>query len=52
MGAPEIILICLYALSFGINLAKHGQTFKYHAGYSFFNVFIVFGLLIWGGFFN
>jgi len=54
MGAPQIILIALYALSLGLHLAKHGER---HIGrYNFFitliSCTIEMLLLKWGGFFG
>lgn len=54
MGAPQIIVIVLYALSLGINMARHGKPRKdkYSLPQAIFGTIIMFGLLIWGGFFN
>lgn len=52
MGVPQIIVIVLYALSLGVSLCKHGEYSKNNFFYSLVSVAIVFGLLIWGGFFG
>lgn len=54
MGIPQIIMICLYMLVIGENLAKDGEPRD--SNYSFFGSLlgtaIVTGLLWWGGFFG
>lgn len=54
MGAPEIILIILYALSLYLNLEKWGKGEI--SGSSFAgcvaSTAVQFGLLAWGGFFS
>jgi hypothetical protein len=53
MGIPQIIIICLFCMSFGIVLAKNGEPRdSYNAGISFLSLMMELGLLYWGGFFN
>lgn len=55
MGAPQIILIVLYALSLGMVISKHGEektNEKYNAWAGLIGTAIQIGLLIWGGFFS
>lgn len=54
MGAPQIIIIAIYALSVGIDIAKHGEpkTGRYNAAASLIGSAIGLSLLYWGGFFN
>lgn len=57
MGAPQIIVITLYSLSFLVNLLnalKETDTTKIAAGCvaSVAGTGIMVGLLLWGGFFG
>ncbi len=54
MGIPQILILALYMLSLGVELAKHGETkvMKYDFGGKMLATMIVIGLLIWGGFFK
>lgn len=54
MGVPQLIVIVLYALSLGINMAYHGKPKegKYSLPATIFSAAIMFTLLIWGGFFK
>jgi len=54
MTIPQILMIAIYMLSLGINLAEHGKP---RAGtYNFWSALIAtaiaFAILIWGGFFK
>lgn len=51
MGIPQIILIGLYAMSLGIAAVNNGKESKTNFLASLVTSAIVFGLLIWGGFF-
>lgn len=54
MGAPQIIMIVLFAMSFTIALLKHGEyrTDKHSVWATLLGGVIEFGLLKWGGFFG
>lgn len=54
MGMPQILILAIYMLSLGNELAKHGDTkvIKYNFGGKLLVTMIVIGLLIWGGFFK
>lgn len=57
MGAPQIIIIILYSLSFLVSLSnaiKEKEPTKIAAGCigSVVGIGITVGLLIWGGFFG
>jgi hypothetical protein len=53
MNIPQIIVIILFGLSIGIDLAKHGQrkVGSYNLWHTLIATAIWVGLLIWGGFF-
>jgi hypothetical protein len=53
MGAPQIIMIILFALSLGINLSKHGEAKigTYSFPLALVSVIIEVTILWWGGFF-
>ena len=53
MGVPQIIIIVLYAITLLLSANNHGKSYKYNQNFwaSLIGVAIVFGLLIWGGFF-
>ena len=51
MGYPQIILIVLYAMSFGITLARHGQSRpNYNVNMTLTAMTLNAALLYWGGF--
>lgn len=54
MGAPQIILIAISALSFGITMSEHGKprTGNESVWTSLIANIITFSLLWWGGFFH
>ncbi len=53
MGTPQVIFLCLCAMSVGISMAKHGERREnYNAWTSLFAAAIEIGILWWGGFFN
>jgi hypothetical protein len=54
MGLPQILLIALFALSLGTNLAHHGKERKGKDNviYAMLSTLIIFSLLYWGGFFR
>ena len=54
MGAPQIILICIYALSLMLNAYTHGKDKKgkHNVFITIVAASITFSLLIWGGFFG
>lgn len=53
MGIPQIIIIVLLALGFGISIAKDGESKgNYSAGWTFLSTAIWVGILWWGGFWN
>jgi uncharacterized membrane protein YoaK (UPF0700 family) len=54
MGAPQIIVIALFALSLGVAIAEHGKEkkYKFNAMLVVLQEAVVTALLIWGGFFN
>ena len=54
MRIPQILIIALYMLSLGLNLAKDGEPKDgtYHFGAAFIATAIIFAILIWGGFFK
>jgi hypothetical protein len=53
-GIPQILLIILFAASWGMNVAKSGEPKKgtYSGTEAFIAGAIEFGLLYWGGFFK
>lgn len=53
MGVPQIIIIVLYALTLLSAAYEHGEPYEHNKNFwgSLVGVAIVFGLLIWGGFF-
>lgn len=54
MSIPAIIVIILFALSIGLELARDGQPEKGKHSFwsSLFATSIFVGLLYWGGFFS
>lgn len=54
MNAPQIVLIALWAIGFGLTCAKHGQpkTGNENAWTSVVAIAIVAGILWWGGFWS
>lgn len=54
MGAPQIILICIWAVAVGIGLTEHGKPKegKYSVFTTLIGIAINTGLLYWGGFFG
>ncbi len=54
IGIPQIIMLIMYAMSLGIDLAKHGEPRegKYNAVSGLIGVAIGLALLWWGGFFS
>lgn len=54
MGAPQIFLIAIYAINFGMILECHGKPKEgnYNAYITLFSLVITFALLISGGFFE
>jgi hypothetical protein len=51
MKAPQIIMICLFAVSFTINCYQHGKPSKPKKWwYDLMATAIMVGLLWWGGF--
>ncbi len=52
MNAPQIIMICLMAIGFGVGMANHGkpETGKKSFWVTLFSLAINFSLLWWGGF--
>lgn len=54
MGIPQIIIIIIYGLNLGINLAKNGEPREsnYSFGIALVATAIEAGLLYWGGFFS
>lgn len=53
MGLPQFLICVLYGLSLLIAANKHGQMEikRYNFPESLLSIAIIFGLLIWGGFF-
>lgn len=53
MGIPQVIMIVLYAITLLLSAYNHGKPHEYNQSFwgSLVGVAIVFGLLIWGGFF-
>lgn len=53
MGAPQVIMIVLYAITLLLAAYEHGEPYEYNKSFwhSLIGSAIVFGLLIWGGFF-
>ena len=53
MGVPQVIIIVLYAITLLLSAYEHGKPYEHNKNfwYSLIGVAIVFGLLIWGGFF-
>lgn len=54
MSAPQITLIALWAVGFGLAAAKHGQpeTGKHTALAPLIGIGITAGILWWGGFWH
>lgn len=54
MGIPQIIMIILFAMDLGLNLAKHGENKegKYNFWIALISVIIEFFILYCGGFFS
>jgi hypothetical protein len=53
MGAPQIIMIVLYALGLAVTAEKHGEPRSNHnLGSQAVATAISAGLLYWGGFFS
>ena len=54
MGMPQIIIIVLYAITLLLSANNHGKPYEHNQNFcdSLIGVGIVFGLLIWGGFFG
>ena len=54
MHAPQIIVLILYAITIGIELAQHGETEvkKHNVFVAMFGSALMLGLLWWGGFFS
>jgi hypothetical protein len=53
MKAPQVIMIVMLSLAFGIDALKHGEPRKgdHNAVLSLIAIGLQVGLLIWGGFF-
>jgi len=53
MGVPQIIIIVLYAITLLLSAYNHGKSYERNQNFwaSLIGVAILFGLLIWGGFF-
>lgn len=53
MGVPQVIMIVLYAITLLLSAHNHGKPYEYNKNFwgELVSVAIVFGLLIWGGFF-
>jgi len=51
---PQIIVLCLLAMSLGISLVKDGEpkNENYSVWTSLLSAVILLGLLFWGGFFG
>ena len=54
MHTPQIIVIVLISMNFGIELIKHGQPKEgnHNVFIKLIDVGVLVGLLIWGGFFS
>jgi hypothetical protein len=56
MGAPQIIVIVMFALQLSLNATKDHEPLPephvYHFGKACFRVAVWAGLLWWGGFFS
>jgi hypothetical protein len=54
MGAPQIIVIVLYALSVGVVLSRHGkpETGNHNVWSSLLTIAVMSALLWWGGFWS
>ncbi len=54
LGAPQLIIICIYSMGIGMHLVKNGEPKE--GNYSFFANLIATaisaGILWWGGFFT
>ena len=53
MGAPEIIMICIYVFNITYSFMKHGQNRcdETHNGFlGIFGTLVSIALLYWGGF--
>lgn len=53
MGAPQVIIIVLYAITLLLSAYNHGKPHENNQNFwvSLIGTGIIFGLLIWGGFF-
>lgn len=53
MHIPQLIILALYAINFGITLAKSGEPLEgtYNPVSTFITTILIIGLLKWGGFF-
>lgn len=53
MGIPQIIIIVLYAITLLLSAYNHGKPHENNQNFwvSLIGTGIIFGLLIWGGFF-
>ncbi|HRK69439.1 MAG TPA: hypothetical protein PKY73_17950 [Hyphomonas sp.] len=52
MAWPQVTFIALMALTVGINLAKHGEAYRYNFWNSLLGAGLTGGLLYAGGFFS
>ena len=55
MGAPQVIVVCLFTMGFTLNAIKHGQSRardKYSVWAYMLRIVVWAGLLWWGGFFT
>ena len=54
MGFCQILMLCIFAMSLGLNLAKHGEprTGKYSFWVSLISSAIELSVLYFGGFFG
>ena len=54
MHAPQIIVLVLYSITIGIEMAQHGETYvtKHNVFITMIGVVMMLGLLWWGGFFS
>jgi len=54
MKAPQIVYICIMALSLGMTASRHGEPKKGNESFfiSLIAVAIQTAILLWGGFFN
>jgi hypothetical protein len=49
---PQIVMIALLALGWGISLVKHGEEAVIHFGYRTLSIIITVTLLYFGGFWS